>query len=563
MDNILLMVFTTFLLAVIFILLTFFITKRKAKKRYKNKVNELEVQKNQLLNVKILSEMTKVKDLVKTDNLQHKLNNWDKSFNYIKDEMIPKITDSLSEVDFMIDRREYEAAIRKMTDIELEIDRLRRRSDKLIREIQLITGSEERNRSLITKLKIRYRELQAKFNRCTKDYAEVEDVIKNEFTKVDEKFQLFENAMDQNDYVEVEKIVVVINDEITNLKNILDNIPNIIIMANVLIPAKIEEAKTQYARMIRDGYPLDYLQVDYNLEEISNKSTSIMDKVKNLEVDINEANIELKTMLDYFNNLFGDFDKEKESKDSYREGCKKFRYKIEKVNKVVYDIYVQIDDIKVTYDLTEEEMNRFSTLNKNLEFINENFKTLLEHGKTKTFAYSKLNDELDSLTIKLSRLQDDLDYQLRSITSMKDDEYRAKEQLATIQDLLKKSKYKLKDYKLPVIPSSYYVELKEAQDAIREIAKELEKKPIVIKILNIRVDTARDLVFKIYNKTNDMIKESMMSENMIIYGNRYRSLSPDMEQELEKATSLFYKGQYAKSFEISKKAVENIESESK
>ena len=563
MDNILLMVFTTFLLAVIFILLTFFIIKRKAKKRYKNKVNELEVQKNQLLNVKILSEMTKVKDLVKTDNLQHKLNNWDKSFNYIKDEMIPKITDSLSEVDFMIDRREYEAAIRKMTDIELEIDRLKRRSDKLIGEIQLITGSEERNRSLITKLKIRYRELQAKFNRCTKDYTEVEDVIKNEFTKVDEKFQLFENAMEKNDYVEVEKIVVVIDEEITNLKNILDNIPNIIIMANVLIPAKIEEAKTQYARMIRDGYPLDYLQVDYNLEEISNKSASIMVKVKKLEVDINEANIELKTMLDYFNNLFGDFDKEKESKDSYREGCKKFRYKIEKVNKVVYDIYVQIDDIKVTYDLTEEEMNRFSTLNKNLELINENFKTLLDHGKTKTFAYSKLNDELDSLTIKLSRLQDDLDYQLRSITSMKDDEYRAKEQLATIQDLLKKSKYKLKDYKLPVIPSSYYVELKEAQDAIREIAKELEKKPIVIKILNIRVDTARDLVFKIYNKTNDMIKESMMSENMIVYGNRYRSLSPDMEQELEKATSLFYKGQYAKSFEISKKAVENIESESK
>ena len=563
MDNILLMVFTTFLLAVIFILLTFFIIKRKAKKRYKNKVNELEVQKNQLLNVKILSEMTKVKDLVKTDNLQHKLNNWDKSFNYIKDEMIPKITDSLSEVDFMIDRREYESAIRKMTDIELEIDRLKRRSDKLIGEIQLITGSEERNRSLITKLKIRYRELQAKFNRCTKDYTEVEDVIKNEFTKVDEKFQLFENAMDQNDYVEVEKIVVVIDEEITNLKNILDNIPNIIIMANVLIPAKIEEAKTQYARMIRDGYPLDYLQVDYNLEEISNKSASIMVKVKKLEVDINEVNIELKTMLDYFNNLFGDFDKEKESKDSYREGCKKFRYKIEKVNKVVYDIYVQIDDIKVTYDLTEEEMNRFSTLNKNLELINENFKTLLDHGKTKTFAYSKLNDELDSLTIKLSRLQDDLDYQLRSITSMKDDEYRAKEQLATIQDLLKKSKYKLKDYKLPVIPSSYYVELKEAQDAIREIAKELEKKPIVIKILNIRVDTARDLVFKIYNKTNDMIKESMMSENMIVYGNRYRSLSPDMEQELEKATSLFYKGQYAKSFEISKKAVENIESETK
>ena len=561
MDNILLMIFTTFLMSVISIVITLFVTKKKAKKRYRNKVNELEVEKNQLLNVKILSEITKVRELVKTDNLQRKLDNWDKSFNYIKDEMLPKITDALSEVDFMIDRREYNAAIRKMTNIELEIGRLKRKSEKLVEEIQLITGSEERNRSLVTKLKIKYRELRSKFDRCIKDYAVIEEAIQEEFAKIDDKFQLFEDAMDRNDYVEVEKIVIVIDEDIEKLKDILDNAPSIILMASVLIPGKIEEAKTMYARMIRDGYPMDYLNVDYNLEEISNKTNAIMEKLKGLDIDIREADIELKTMLDYFNGLFGDFDKEKESKDLYREGCKKFRYKIEKVNKVVYDIYIQIDDIKVTYDLTDEEINRFSNLNKNLESINEDFKLLLENGKSKTFAYSKLNDELDSLSLKLSRLQDDLDYQLRSITSMKDDEYRAKEQLATIQDLLKKSKYKLKDYKLPVIPSSYYVELKEAQDAIREIAKELDKKPIVIKILNIRVDTARDLVFKIYNKTNDMIKASMMSEDMIIYGNRYRSSFPEVEQELEKATALFFKGQYDKSLEVSRNAIEMIESE--
>ena len=65
----------------------------------------------------------------------------------------------------------------------------------------------------------------------------------------------------------------------------------------------------------------------------------------------------------------------------------------------------------------------------NLEVINDDFKLLLEHGKSKTFAYSRLYDELDGLGVKLSRLQDDLDYQLKSITSMQDDEYRAKEQL--------------------------------------------------------------------------------------------------------------------------------------
>lgn len=559
MNNILLMIITTIIIAVLLVAFTFFILRKKESKKYKKEINELDIEKNRLINVEILSEMTKVKELVKTDNLQHKLDEWDKIFNYIKEEMLPQISEDITNVDFLIDKHDFKNAVKKMTSIELEIDRLKRKNNKLINEIKLITNSEERNRALITKLKVTYRELQAKFERCIKDYGDVAEAIKKEFKKIEKKFQNFENAMDNNDYVEVEKIVMVIEEKINKLKKTLDEVPSVVLSASILIPEKIKESKIQYSRMIRDGYPLDYLNVEYNLDEIERKSNEIMEKVKKLDINIEESNIELKTMLDYFNNLYKDFDTEKECKDTFKEGCKKFRLKLEKVNKVVYDIYVQIDDIKVTYDLTEKEINKFSILNKNLEIINEDFKRLLEEGKTKTFAYSKLNEELDGLVVKLSRLQDDLDYQLRSITSMKDDEYRAKEQLKTIQDLLKESKNKLKDYKLPIIPSNYYVELKEAQDAIKEIAKELDKKPIVIKILNIRVDTARDLVFKIYNKTNDMIKSSMMSEKMIVYGNRYRSTYPEVEQKLEMATTLFYKGKYDKSLDISLEAISKIE----
>ena len=557
MDNVFLVVVTTFIIACLLIGITFFVTRRKSNKKYKAKVEELDIEKNQLIDVKILSEITRVRGLVKTDNLKHKLDEWDGTFSYIKDKMLPTITDEISEVDFLIDKHDYKGAIKKMTSIELEIDKLRRRSKKLIEEIQIITNSEERNRSLITKLKVTYRELQGKFSRCEKEYGELVTRIQEEFDKLDNEFLLFENAMDNNDYVEVEKIVIVIEEDLNRLKDILDNIPSLLLMASVLIPGKIEEARVLYARMLRDGYPMDYLNVEYNLEEIIKKREGIMNNIRDLNME--DTNIELKTILDYFNSLFADFDKEKECKDSFKEGCKKFRYKLEKVNKVVYDIYIQIDDIKVTYDLTDAEINRFSTLNRNLETINEDFKRLLEEGKSKTFAYSKLYDELDGLGVKLSRLQDDLDYQLKSITSMQDDEYRAKEQLNTIQDLLKKAKMKLKDYKLPVIPSSYYVELKEAQDAIREIVKELDKKPIVIKILNIRVDTARDLVFKIYNKTNDMIKASQLSEKMIIYGNRYRSTYQEVDQGLERATMLFYKGQYEQSLEVSLGAISLVE----
>ncbi len=557
MDSVLLITISAFILAVILIIVTIVIIKRNQNKKYKKEIEELDIRKNNLIGVPVLSEITKVKELIKTDNLKNKLDDWDNTFTTIRDEKIPELTDLISEADFLIDRKDYKQAVKKITNIEIEINSLKKKTDHLLEEVKLITNSEERNRALITKLKIVYREDQNKFERSKKEYGVIADYLEKEIDNIDDLFAKFEKAMDNNDYVSVEKKINLLDDKITKLGKLLEDIPTIVLMATVLVPNKIDEAITYYYRMKRDGYPLDYLNVEYNIKEIKNKIDNIMENLKKLE--LGESIIELKTFIEYFNELYNDFDKEKECKDLFRQNIKEFSYKIDNINKVVRDIYLQIDDIKYNYNLSDEDINKFSILNKNLEKINQDYKILVDQGKMKTFAYSKLVDELNGLSLKLSRLQDDLDFQLRSITSMKDDETRAREQLATIENLLKKAKYRLKDYKIPVIPSSYYIELTEAQDAIREIIKELDRKPIVIKILNIRVDTARDLVFKIYNKTNDMIKIASMSEKIIIYGNRYRSSYEEIDIALTKAEELFKRGKYKESLDLSMKSLSFID----
>ena len=557
MDSVLLITISAFILAVILIIVTIVIIKRNQNKKYKKEIEELDIRKNNLIGVPVLSEITKVKELIKTDNLKNKLDDWDNTFTTIRDEKIPELTDLISEADFLIDRKDYKQAVKKITNIEIEINSLKKKTDHLLEEVKLITNSEERNRALITKLKIVYREDQNKFERSKKEYGVIADYLEKEIDNIDDLFAKFEKAMDNNDYVSVEKKINLLDDKITKLGKLLEDIPTIVLMATVLVPNKIDEAITYYYRMKRDGYPLDYLNVEYNIKEIKNKIDNIMENLKKLE--LGESIIELKTFIEYFNELYNDFDKEKECKDLFRLNIKDFSYKIDNINKVVRDIYLQIDDIKYNYNLSDEDINKFSILNKNLEKINQDYKILVDQGKMKTFAYSKLVDELNGLSLKLSRLQDDLDFQLRSITSMKDDETRAREQLATIENLLKKAKYRLKDYKIPVIPSSYYIELTEAQDAIREIIKELDRKPIVIKILNIRVDTARDLVFKIYNKTNDMIKIASMSEKIIIYGNRYRSSYEEIDIALTKAEELFKRGKYKESLDLSMKSLSFID----
>ena len=557
LDNVLLMIVLIFVIALILFLTTYLIIRRTKTSKIKKEIEKLDIERNLLVGVPILTELSKVKDLVKTDNLKEKLNEWDTTFKLIRDDRVPKLTDLITEADYLVSRNEYKGAVKKIANIEMEISELKNKSGALLDELKVITTSAERNRNEITKLKVEYRELQNKFDRTMKDYGSIAKPIALQFENIDKRFTEFEYAMDHNDYVGVEKIVTSLQTMLNDMKITLEEVPQIVLMAEMLIPKKIEETTTTYARMLRDGYPMDYLNVEYNIKEINKKISVIMDKLNIL--DLGDSILELKTILGYFDDLFKDFDKEKEARNIFRENSKLFKSKIDKTNKIVYNIYLSIDDIRTTYDLKDDDINKFNIINENLELLNKDFKSLIEHSKMHTFAYTKLTLELDGLFNKLMRLNDDLDYQLKSITSMKDDETRAREQLIVIENLLKQTKLKINDYKLPVIPDSYFIELKEAYQAIREINKELDKKPIVIKILNIRVDTARDLVFKIYNKTNDMLKEALMAEKVIVYGNRYRSSYKEIDKSLGDAEVLFKKGQYKQSLNVSINSIQMIE----
>ncbi len=548
-------IFLTLFIATIIILL---ILNKRRKSNLKKRIEFLDYEKNKIIGVPILSELSKVRELVKTDDLKQKLLDWDNTFKEIKETKIDALTDLITEADFLVDKKDYPSAIKTIANIEINLEALKQKTDSLLEEIKVITNSEERNRGVVTKLKVIYRECESKYERSKKDYGPLCESIESYIVKIENGFKKFESYMDKNDYVSVEKNVITLESNINNLKNYLDKTPDLILMATMMIPNKIEETKTLYFRMQRDGYPLDYLNIEYNIKEIQTKVDDIITKMK--EFNLEDVDIELKTMLEYFNTIFNSFEKEREAKEIFRENIKKLKKKIEGVNKIVYDIYIQMDDIKSTYDLSESEINKFTIINRNLEKINEDYKTLFEHGKGRTFAYSKLAVELDGLNDRLTRLQEDLDYRLKSITSMKDDESRAKEQLNMIENLLVASKNKLKDYKIPVIPNNYFVELEEAGEAIREIIKELSKKPIVIKVLNIRVDTARDLVFKIYNKTNDIVKSAVMCEDLIVYGNRYRTSNQEIDDALNEAEALFRKGKYSESINKSIKAISAVDS---
>ena len=309
--------------------------------------------------------------------------------------------------------------------------------------------------------------------------------------------------------------------------------------------------------MTDEGYHLGYLNIDYNMEECNKNVSNILDRIRVLNLE--DCMFELKTVLDYLDSIFNQFDQEKLARKSYEELLEEFSKKLKKTTKIMKDVDSQLEDLQNMYDLKEEDLEGIKEISLRLTSITKDYKNLLAESKEEDKPYSHFYKQLEMLMNLLGELEQHLDDNLKSLGSMQDDEERAREQLEEIRDLLKQCKLRIRSYKLPIIINNYFVELSDANDAINEIVKELDKKPIMIKVLNTRVDTARDLVLKLYNTTNDMIKTAQLAEMAIVYGNRYRSETNEIDKGLENAEMLYHKGSYKEALEISISTIEIME----
>ena len=550
-------------IVVVFILSLIVITLlKKHRKNYYIKIyNDLEREKNLIGSTPVLLELSKLEPIIKNEKMEEKYQKWQDKFEEIKTKELPKIDDMLIELDTLIDKKEYKTAKFRIAKCEMEVYKVREQANDLLDQIKEITLSEEKYRSIITKLKTQYRKLNQEYQEHKNLYEEMAEAIELQLENIEKRFLDFEKAMDQNEYTEVVHIVKALDTMIDHMSIVIDEVPDLMLMCKQLIPQRLKEIVETKDQMTAQGYPLEYMNLDYNLEEARKNVETILDRIKVLNLE--DCMFELKTILDYLDSIFVDFEKERLSRKVYEETSADFAKKLKKTGKLVKDIYDQLDDIKNMYDLNEEDVKIIDEVNKDLVGIQDDYKKMDDQVKNHATPYSVVHKEVDTLSIRLKQVEATLDVALKSLGNMYEDEQRAREQLNEIDNILKECKERMREYKLPIISDHYFVELSEANEAIQEVIRELSRKPIVIKTLNTRVDTARDLVLKLYHTTLSMIKQAKLCEIAIVYGNRYRGLHEDIRRGLEKATNLFYKGDYMNSLNLCVETIklvdENIE----
>lgn len=536
---------------IVFILFLFFSKKRKDKKLKQKIIEELDYNKNILDTYPIENELVKVETLIKNEKLEEQYKIWQERFKKIKDENVV----NLNEIVLKLDTQNGENFNELKEDAKRELYKAKFLLSKLLEEIEDVNMSEEKYRTLIIKLKTKYRELNDYYEAHKKEYGELENVVEMQFENIEKRFQIFEEFMETNDYSEVIHIVKSIDLMLEHMQDVVKKLPDLVIVAHKIIPLKIEELTNIYEKMILDNYNLKELNVTTNLENALKSTNELVEKVKGL--NFKDVEVEFEAIVEYLDDLFKVFETEQIARKEYSKLKILFEKKLIKTNKIVSSVYKELDSIRSMYNLKAEEIDSLNVVKTRLMEVNDNYKKIITDLKSQETNFLTANKELIDVNSILIELSDDLDKLLKSLGNMYEDEQRAREQLNEIEKLLRDSKGILNKYNFPSVNKELFIEIKEANEAVYEVIKELKEKPIKINTLNTRVDTARDLALKVYTHVNDMLKKMEVIEELIVFANKYRSESEIISDNLNKASNFFFQGNYNKSLDVLEKALIN------
>ena len=253
MNDIILLIVTYYILAILLIILVLNLIQYASKKKYKGELDNLDVEKNEIIDAPIMTELSKVESLTKTKSIKEKYILWKKEIDDIKEKMTIDVNDMILEADLFLEQKDFKDYLSKKTNIEIKLYEAKELKARLLKEIKEITLSEERNRIMITDLKTKFRDIIHIFETTKDTFEPVTKPVELQIENIEKMFQDFEVFMEKQDYVEANKIVDIIDTLIKHLETIVDEIPGALALALTIIPKRIAELKSSYENMVKNG----------------------------------------------------------------------------------------------------------------------------------------------------------------------------------------------------------------------------------------------------------------------------------------------------------------------
>lgn len=520
-----------------------------SRNRYRKQVNDLE-RKHSYLNALLTgqdSQHIHRLEIISRTNLLYveKYNEFSRRFKDIY-EGEDKFAESLiKQLKTLITNNQYQNIKSVISETKAAINSFEEKVIKLDNDLYNVIKPEEDSRQNALQLKENYRNVKQFYYTNSKDLEFVSTSFNHVFDKLDDKFSQFDNLIEGGEYDDANNLLIQVNKVVKALDSTLKELPNLCVLLQNIIPAKIKELTEKYEITESKGVPLFNISFKSKLENWNIKLNDIQQRLINLQT--NGALQELTDIQNEIAEVSNQLDLEVTDRDDFNTNYELYYHKAIELEKSYLKICSLLPHIQGIYQLTEEQISNIEQLKVLMNSLGASKRNLdnFVHSATKQ-PYSVLKRRLDDLINDYDRASKAIDDFKALVDYLKSTVEEAHTLIFAYYYHCKQIEAILKEIAVETFASQYTDTINQIYDYLNQINALINVRPINVFEVSQKVEELKTIANNCFDDIENKSRESKLAESAIVYANRDRNHQGDVHQQLCVLETQFFNGEFAK-----------------
>ena len=410
-------------------------------------------------------------------------------------------------------------------------------------------------REYSTKLKQKFQVVRDTIRKNDKQLSISFDAINTRLEEISALFTKSEDAIFANDFISAQEALEKIDKDMKSIKQTVNGIPPLTKEITIIIPQLIEQAESSSSYIKQKGVYIDHLHVRETIDKVIQEVKECTELASKLEIESIGPRIQnAKNEIFSLNTALNEEDKKFVSA----------KQNMSEVNSLLNEIKGTIEFIKSStennsnlYSSNEEKPNIEDHERRHAE-IRATYLDLSTRLEILTEPASTLNESIKDILSKSSELNEELTVIKEGLDKSVGDVQRAKASLIKFQLVVNQAEISVRASHLPSISDTFTSDLAKCKERIKDIKMMLDEPKVDLLSLNTKINESMDFIYSFSNNVKNLIGLSIMTENAIVFGNKFRSSHENIDSDLSKSEFAFLNGEYTKAVQLAIKTMDTL-----
>ncbi|WNF36069.1 septation ring formation regulator EzrA [Bacillaceae bacterium IKA-2] len=528
-----------------------------SRKRVYSEVDRLEAWKIQIMNKPITDEISKIKGLNMSGETEKKFEIWRNEWDEILTLKLPDIEEELFDVEEAANKYRFIKAKNIAKTIAKTLNNIENSLQEMMDDINLLVDSELGNRQQIDGIQRLFKDLKQYYSINKGTLGTTAFVFEKRMAEIDQSFVFFETATQEGNYFEARELLMMMKEQIELEMWKIDEVPKILVQIENEIPSELEGLSRGIQVMEEEGYVFEHFSFKQNIVELKKQLDDLLSFLE--EGNIEATKIPIADILKEIELIYDTLEDEVLARQYVTYELTTIKDLTKLLHEHFTELKYEVEMVKLSYRISEEELKIHLKLEKELTELTHKLKVIEDIITNKKQSYIVIKKSIEKFKTEVQECQENVINCQQTLTTLRKDELKAHGTLQDLKAKIRQGHRLIKKSNIPGLPISILMKLEESQAALIVANEKMENIPLAMEDVNASMEEALQCVNDVYSLITFTIEQALAAEQVIQYGNRYRSDYPYIYVELVKAEQSFRLYEYEEALEIAYKAIEKVD----